>query len=787
MRFLPLPQRVQRSPHAWTGLEGGCSRLLLVLLMLLPLASVGAGAGTRAVLVLELNHSLRDEVFPVLREDDVLLPVEDLQRAQVDVKALGGSRETLEGKAYVSLRSLSPSVTYEVDEERAQLNLTLPPELLPLTRVDLRSSLRPARFQLNQGASAFMNYGASLRGRQLTLSTETAAGIGELLVSTTAFWRPGSRPVRGLSRLTVDKPGQMLRTVVGDDQVGSGLLGGGAVIGGLHLSRNFELDPYFLQTPSAHFSGSVATPSTVDVFVNGNRIRHAELPPGPFELANLPLTRGQVGTRYVLRDAFGRERLVESLEYVSAGLLAPGVSAFNLSLGLRRRELATESFHYGGPAFLGRYRRGLSPRLTGGLRLELARGLASGGATASFGLPIGELELAVAGSIEENRPGVAGSVSYGYVTGRLGLQAFLRGMSRSYATLSLASAYDRPLLNASTHVSVSLNQSFRLGGEFSTAVYRDVGAQSRAALIGTLRLSDTSTLTLSGGALHRKVSGTEFTSLLTVHFMLGAHTTGSVSGRKDAASPSAGVEVSSTIPNETGFGYRVRAEAAAHPWGEAMASYQGTMGRYSAGLEWIQGALTPTAELAGSVVAVGGQLMLARPIDQGFALVRVPGLSGARVFLNNREVAQTDQQGNALIPNLLPYHGNRLSISDQDVPEDFGVPNLEMLVAPYSRRGAAVVFPTRRIRPIRGIVALHGTDASVLAYGDLTLEVGSEVLRSPIGSKGEFELEGVPTGTHEARITYAGGVCRARLEIPATEGKLIELDVVPCVSQSGDD
>jgi outer membrane usher protein len=131
----------------------------------------------------------------------------------------------------------------------------------------------------------------------------------------------------------------------------------------------------------------------------------------------------------VLRDAFGRERAVFEQQYVAAGLLAEGLSSFNLSLGLRRQALATESFQYASPAFLGVYRRGLSDRLTGGVRLEASRNLVSGGSTFSFGLPVGELELTAAGSFVDQRAGIAGSASYLFLARRLGVQASVRGMS----------------------------------------------------------------------------------------------------------------------------------------------------------------------------------------------------------------------------------------------------------------------------------------------------------------------------------------------------------------------
>jgi outer membrane usher protein len=339
---------------------------------------------------------------------------------------------------------------------------------------------------------------------------------------------------------------------------------------------------------------------------------------------------------------------------------------------------------------------------------------------------------------------------------------------------------NRPLLTAGLNASLSLSQQFRLGGDLSAWRYRDTGTSLRASLTGVVRLNSRASLTMSSGASSTSLGGPEYSALMTLSMVLGSHTTGLLSGQQHTGGAVASLDVSQGVPLEGGFGYRLRGEAAARPQGNAELNYQGPTGVYSAGVELAPGLSEARASMAGSLVAVDGKLILSRPIEQGFALVRAPGLARARVFLNNHAVAQTDSEGDALIPNLTPYYGNRLSISDQDIPEDFGVPDLDKLVAPHSRRGTTVRFETRRIRPIRGTLALADTDSAVLAFGDLSVSLAQEVQHSPIGRQGEFELEGLPPGSYEARVTYSGGVCVAKLEVPDTQDKLIDLAVVPC-------
>src|ERR1035437_6312172 len=96
------------------------------------------------------------------------------------------------------------------------------------------------------------------------------------------------------------------------------------------------------------------------------------------------------------------------------------------------------------------------------------------------------------------------------------------------------------------------------------------------------------------------------------------------------------------------------------------------------------------ASAAGGLVVIGGGVHPTRPVNDSFALVRVPEVGGVRTYLNNQEIGRTDRHGNVLISNLLPYYANRVAISDQDVPIDRDVQTIEQSVAPPFRGGALI-------------------------------------------------------------------------------------------------
>ena len=70
----------------------------------------------------------------------------------------------------------------------------------------------------------------------------------------------------------------------------------------------------------------------------------------------------------------------------------------------------------------------------------------------------------------------------------------------------------------------------------------------------------------------------------------------------------------------------------------------------------------------------------------------VPGVGGVHGTLSNQVVGTTNKNGNLLIPNMLPYYGNRVGIEDKDIPFEYNINATEMTIAPpyRGRRGGAI-------------------------------------------------------------------------------------------------
>lgn len=85
-----------------------------------------------------------------------------------------------------------------------------------------------------------------------------------------------------------------------------------------------------------------------------------------------------------------------------------------------------------------------------------------------------------------------------------------------------------------------------------------------------------------------------------------------------------------------------------------------------------------------------------------------------RAYASHQQVGRTNRKGNLLVPGLLPYYGNTVSIAEQDIPLDRSVEATQRIIAPPFRGGALVTFPVRRTQHSTGrVVLLRRTSASL--------------------------------------------------------------------------
>jgi outer membrane usher protein len=733
-----------------------------------------------AFLQLFVNGAPAATVFVLVAPGDVWIAPADLARA--GLSGFGGVRCELDGRTLVSLRSLAPDIRLDLDERALALRLEAAQQHLGRGAVDLRASVRPAAIETGEAPSAFLNYAARATTEE-DASGFLEAGVsrGPALLTGSVSATRGPGVVRGLTALTVDRPERLLRLTAGDAVVPPDALSGAPVIGGVGIARDLSLDPYLVRAPLPGASAFAATPSTVDVYVNGALTRSLPVAPGTYDLSNLPVTNGANDVRIVVRDAFGRTQAIEAAHYQAQGLLAPGLDELGLWAGAVRERFGTESFSYGAPVLIGRHRRGLTHWLTSGARLELTPRVQQAGASATLGLWAGELEAAASASADAGEPGGAGFLAWRYSARRFGLGADLALLSSGYASSTLAATADRAIWRAGAHAAAPLGRLATLQLQYVGAEQRDAGVSHRVEARTSLRIRAGAWLLVTASLTKDRTAepaGAVFAQLV---FSAPGGGTFDAGVRSERGGASASTGLSRSLPVGPGVGYRVRADSAAGGVVSALAQAQPEVGRYELGYDRVRSRDVGSATASGALVLVGRRLFATRPVEQGFALVRVPGVPGVRAYLDRRPVGRTDAHGDLLVPGLLPYYGNRLGIEDADVPASYRIGDTERLVAARPRGAALVRFDVTRLRAVEGWLRVGRLDGAVVpAYGTLEVDVPGGARRSPIGTDGAFWLEDVPAGAHAARIYWNGALCELPLVVPESSAGVLELGTVTC-------
>jgi outer membrane usher protein len=422
----------------------------------------------------------------------------------------------------------------------------------------------------------------------------------------------------------------------------------------------------------------------------------------------------------------------------------------------------------------------VSNRVTLGGRGEVDPGrLFSGGPLVNLRLPVGEVEAAASLSRSDRGWGAASHTAFSYVSRPVSAGGSIKTASRQHQTLTANPVGEDPALRSSLFATA-------MGGPVSITFQHSLDrlyerpSRSRAGVQSTVRLSRQ--MEFSASVMRTwddRGRGREVYAAMTVLF---GRASASVSHIRDARGPRMAVDAQQPLPAGTGYGFQMRAERGdSDSLVTGVARFQGAHGRYELRQETLGDRPHTTVSAMGALVAIGGGLHATRPVQDSFALIRVPGVEGVRGFASNQEMGRTSRKGDLLVPDLKPYYGNTLDIADSDVPLEYSVPGIRQILAPPYRGGAVALFPVQLVQRIVGRVQQAANEpGQTLAYGELIVTVGQQTFSSPVGGDGEFYFENIPPGTHPATLHGRDSRCVLQLVIPVSDRLVVRLGTVVC-------
>jgi outer membrane usher protein len=751
------------------------------------------------------------DLFVILKGKDVLIKVADLEKPGLEVR--GGVRMKRGDDTMVSLQSLAPLVTFVFDERKLSLTITANPKLFQKSVLDLHAK-RPEGIIYGTQPSLFLNYQVRAsdlqEGRGIRVYGFAESGLslkGHLLYGSVQRSDNDGSWHRLMTNMTFDWRRRLTSLILGDTTATGDALGGGMMMGGLSARRDFTLDPYYVYFPTQSLSGTALTPSTVEVYVNGQLVRRDTIAPGQFTMQNLPVTSGSGNTRVVVRDAYGNTQTAVTPYYMALGTLAKGLHDFSYNVGFVRKYLGTDSWNYGQAGFLFRHRYGLTNWLTLAARAEGTRDRVSGGPSLVVRLPVGELGLGAAISGQDEFVGHAALLSYSYIGHPVSGQIGIRWQDWEYGTLSQAPgsivtrelkqdranfSTDRQRLNVMATVARTFGQVVSLSLQNETSQWYRQGWNNRVSLMANRTITKWmyAFATLSNStrshlpAEYSTFVGLSFT--LAPRVMAAATRSDTWGGQSNKHTATSQAMVQQSLPIGSGLGYRLVLSQGQSEVNQANVQYQGAYGRVEAdymrnGYD-LSGKGNASLAASGGVVLIGGRPFITRPVQDSYALIRVPGVANVRGTLSNQDIGTTDRNGDLLIPNLLHYYGNRVGINDKDIPLDYDIGATERTIAPPFRGGMVVPFPVRRVLSVAGTAVVEDKGATTIpAYGQIVVDVDGKQALSPLDEVGSFYIENLSPGTYPAEVQHEAGLCKLTLVVPQGSTALVSLGTVRCV------
>lgn len=731
----------------WCSSRHGHSALALLLALLGRVAWAAAGTDEALLLGVNINGVDRGEVVSARRLGDGGLAVaaQDLQNWHLKPPAGGAVR--IDGRAWVRLADLE-GVAWHIDTESQTIMLEAPGASFAGTALSYGDG--EGATPTPSATGGFFNYdlyhqrdgGRNGGGGLFELGAFNRHGSG----TATAVWRSAGGP-RRWARLdttwTMDMPQRMQSLRFGDAIGRAGAWGRAVRFGGLQWGTNFATQPGFIAFPLPTLRGEAALPSTLDVYLDNNRLLQSEVPAGPFDITNVPVVTGQGELRLVVRDLLGRQQVITQPYYTSPQLLRPGLHDFSVELGAVREDYGIASARYGRLMAVATDRFGIQAGFTRELRAELRGDQQTLGAGGVWLLPaLLPATAAPAGTLSASAAASHGRRGGGRLLA-LGLDRQARelsfGVRTQYASRDFVQIGQLPGFTPRRTLTASLG--LPLGGNAVGVSYVRQstwqGDQHRLLSASySLRLGAATQLGLYALRDYGGASDTSFGVIFTVAMDARTSLNAEVArqGRQDRRM----VQLQRHLPAGSGAGFRLLAGDQRHYL--AGGTLQTERASFTLEAASFAGQAGYRAGVSGGVAAAGGGVFLSRRIEESFAVVKVGEYAGVRVYRDNQEVARTDANGLALVTRLRAYQDNPVRIEQADLPLDAEVDTLQLKLAPALRSGVVAAFPVRRSR---GAAFRLVDERGVALPPGAAVRVEGDTREFPVGFDGRVFVTGL--------------------------------------------
>ncbi len=363
---------------------------------------------------ISINSNPSEDLFSVKQSKDGKLYIRsgDLKTLRVKMD------EHIPDSQWVCINELK-GIQFKYLENEQSLNLQVPSSMLSDYSVDLngQSTTNTNLLKMKPLNAAILNYSLyHTITNDESIFSGSAEGIfnsalgnfssGVLYNGSNETSYSHEKWVRLESKWQYVDPEKVRIYTLGDFVSNSSDWGSSVRLAGFQWSSAYTQRGDIVTSALPQFSGSAALPSTLDLYVNQQKIYSGLVPSGPFDIKQLPFISGNEVT-LVTTDATGQQSITKKPYYFSSKILAKGINEFSVDVGVPRYNYGLYSNDYDDATFAsGAIRYGYSNSLTlsGGVEASTdgLSNVGTGFAKNLFGVGVINADIAASQYKDEN-------------------------------------------------------------------------------------------------------------------------------------------------------------------------------------------------------------------------------------------------------------------------------------------------------------------------------------------------------------------------------------------------
>lgn len=701
--------------------------------------------------------------------DDSLVYVSDDETVYVsaaDLDAWGLKRPLSsaferDGRSYYGLQSdLNLAASYDNDTKEL---------IIIADKSAFRGQPPPHPLSMSDEHGAFLNYELNRETSKYDFASVSPGG--ELQMRFLSTNQDGLEFHRGRTRWLHVNPAAHYVLGLGEATADGGWLGVNTPFAGIHYATDYSSDPEFAASGPPSVSGFATTPSLLEVYIDNVLELRRDVPQGPFTVRDLPQSAARADIVLVLTDQFGKRSTQVVRPAYAPDFLGRGLSEFVFDAGIGHGNAGLQHQYYRGVVAQGKFRFGITDRLTGELYAESVNG--ANFTDAGFDLSLGPAQtfgMRIGGGNKRH----ASEFRYEFEGGKLRVKEFLRldsAAAQPMPDLDFENADER--LAERTQLGWTFNRRWSAGLEF----YRfrsNMGDNTRTVASKLTYRSGRVTVTAS--PFYDFVRARTSANLSVVFQLAPGQRAGLDSAVSATGQTTAALEVRKTASPGDPLAVRVKVSANRSQdrrfeiaddfsWGTASFLWQQQFGR-SLYEPSIQGAF-----------AFVGFRPYPTPLieeKESIGVLHLPGYRNVRVSVNSEGAGTTDSTGTLVLRRLSTYRDNTVTVTTADLPISVNVTSPVHVVPPMAAPLDIAIPVLSRGGFAMRVVDESGAPLPAASY----LSAGTA--KYPVGYDGRAFVSGVPAGPFSLSGQSARGVCTLTITVPATIAQIPDLGTQVC-------